>query len=48
MPNISENDGAVTLTVSGRRGPVHRSMTVEDAEEFLEDLKEAIEEAKGE
>lgn len=46
MPNIKEKDGAVLLTVNGRRGTIHRSMDVEDAEGFLEDLKTAIETAR--
>jgi hypothetical protein len=46
MPNIKEKNGAVLLTVTGRRGAIHRSMSIEDAEEFLEDLEAAIEDAR--
>lgn len=46
MVNIKEKNGAVLLTVNGRRGPVHRSILVEDAEDLLEDLETAIESAK--
>lgn len=42
MVNIKEKNGAVLLTVNGRRGSVHRSILVEDAE----DLETAIESAK--
>lgn len=46
MPNVKEKNGVVLLTVNGRRGAVHRSMDVEDAEEFLQDLEIAIESAR--
>lgn len=46
MPNIKEKNGAVLLTVNGRRGPIHRSMGIEEAEEFLQDLETAIEDAR--
>lgn len=41
-PNVTENDGAVTVTVHGR----HASMELDDAEAFLEDLEDAIEAAR--
>jgi len=40
--HASENNGAITLTINGR----HRSMKLEDAEDLLEELEEAISEAK--
>lgn len=46
MPNIKEKDGTILLTVNGHRGTIHRSMNVEDAEEFLRDLETAIETAR--
>ena len=46
MPSVKEKDGNVLITVAGRRGPTHRSMSLEDAEEFREDLEQAIEEAR--
>ncbi|MFC7205285.1 hypothetical protein ACFQJC_17380 [Haloferax namakaokahaiae] len=48
MVNVKEKDGAVLLTVNGRRGPVHRSISLEDAEDLLDDLETAIETAKEE
>lgn len=41
-PSASENNGAITLTVRGK----HASMTLEDAEEFMAELQEAIEKAR--
>lgn len=46
MPNIKEKDGAVLLTVNGQRDTIHRSMAVEQAEEFLQELETAIENAR--
>ncbi len=46
MVNVKEKDGTVLITVNGRRGPIHRSVSVEDAEELLRDLETAIDSAK--
>jgi hypothetical protein len=46
MVNVKEKDGAVLITVNGRRGPIHRSVSVEDAEELLRYLETAIDSAK--
>lgn len=40
--HANENDGAITLTIHGR----HRNIKLEDAEQLLDELEEAIEEAK--
>ncbi|WP_160163089.1 hypothetical protein ACH9L7_20195 (plasmid) [Haloferax sp. S1W] len=46
MVNIKEKNGAILITVNGRRGPIHRSVSVEDAEELLQDLETAVDSAK--
>lgn len=39
--HVSESDGSITLTIDGR----HRGIKLEDAEDLLEELEEAVESA---
>jgi len=40
--HASENDGSITLTIDGR----HRGIKLDDAEDLLEELEEAVESAR--
>lgn len=45
MLSVKPKGDAVLVSVSAGGKPVHRMTSIEDAEDFLADLEEAIEEA---
>lgn len=47
MYSAKEKDGSVLVSISAGGPPTHRHMTVEDAQDFEQQLEEAIAEADG-